>query len=206
MNLAKLKQAETQFLDRYPQGFMHPDMQAIGKKHKMEQMINLAQENFSKSNFKDAAAITDSMTKIIGRSSMISMFEKPKFSDAVKTLNEKETKLLSNGLKNFLHGNQQKGFESMIEVLGPVKLAKWSLVTILPNYYFPDKEVFVKPTTAKGVIEYFELENLTYKPAPTWEFYKKYREVILEMKTIVDSSISPNNAAFGGFLMMSMNA
>ncbi len=205
MNIAKLKQAETQFLDKYPGGFMHPDLQAISKKHKMEQMITQTQDIFAKSKFKDAATVTENMTKIIGRSSMVSMFEKPKFRDVVKALADREQKSLSNGLKNLLHGNQQKGFEAMVNVLKPQKLAKWSLITVIPNYYYPDKEVFVKPTTAKGVIEFFELEGLVYKPAPTWEFYQKYRESITEMKNELDSSIAPNNAAFGGFLMVSMN-
>ncbi len=206
MNIAKLKQAETQFLDRYPGGFLHPDLQAISKKHKMDQMIESAQQNFSKSKFRDAWSITENMTKVISRSSMVSMFEKPKFRDAIKVLPEKELKSLSNGLKNFLHGNQQKGFETINDVLRPLKLAKWSLVTIIPNYYYPHTEVFVKPTTAKGVIEYFELEDLTYKPAPTWEFYQGYRDAVLDMKNQVNPSIAPNNAAFGGFLMVSMNS
>ncbi len=206
MNLAKLKQAETQFLDKYPEGFMHPDLQALGKKHKMEQMIALAQESFSKNRFRDPQTIAENMVKIISRSSMVSMFEKPKFRDATKGFSEKDTKLLSSGLKNFLHGNQQRGFETMVDVLKPIKLAKWSLVTIIPNYYHPDKEVFVKPTTAKGVIQYFELEDLAYKPAPTWEFYQKYRDAIAEMRAKVDKSIAPNNAAFGGFLMMNLNS
>lgn len=80
---------------------------------------------------------------------MISMFEKPKFRDFVKTLNNKELKQLCDGLKAFLHGNQQRGFEDMVEILRLGRLAKWSLVTIIPNYYHPDQEVFVKLTITK---------------------------------------------------------
>ena len=58
---------------------------------------------------------------------------------------------------------------------------------------------------AKGTIKYFELEYLTYKPALTWEFHKRYRDMIVETKTRVDSPIAPNNAAFGSFVMMSMD-
>jgi hypothetical protein len=93
----------------------------------------------------------------------------------------------------------------MLSVLQTGKLAKWSLMTILPVYFNPQQEVFVKPTTAKGVIKYFELESLEYKPMPSWEFYKTFRETILEMRSMVDASLAPNNAAFTGFLMMSMN-
>ena len=80
MNIEKLKQAEALFLQRYPNGFLHPDMQALGKKHKMDKMIELSQKSFKKSRFRDALAIAESMTKIISRSSMVSMFEKAKVS------------------------------------------------------------------------------------------------------------------------------
>ena len=83
------------------------------------------------------------------------------------------------------------------------KLAKWSLMTICPTYYRPQYEVFVKPTTAIGIIETFELKHLHYKPTPTWAFYNEYRAVINEMKSKVDASLSPYNVAFTGFLMRS---
>ena len=109
-------------------------------------------------------------------------------------------------LIEFLHGEQYAGFEALVELLLTEKIAKWSLLTIIPTYYAPTKEVFVKPTTAKGVIRYFEVENLAYKPAATWRFYKGYRSLINKTKKKVDKKLSPSNAAFSGFLMMSMDA
>ena len=63
----------------------------------------------------------------------------------------------------------------------------------------------MKPTTVKGVIKQFELD-LDYKPQPTWAFYSEYRDTILEMGGQVDPAIAPSNAAFCGFLMMSLPA
>ena len=206
MNLEKLKEAESAFLHKYPGGFEHLDMQTIGKKHGMSKRITQAQTFFAKNKFRDAVEICANMTKVISASSMVSLFEKPKFRDLLKTLTEKQKNQLSKGLKNFLHGNQEKGFKEMLDILRSGKLAKWSLMTIIPNYYHPDQEVFVKPTTAKGVIATFELEGLIYKPQPTWKFYIRYRETILEMKDLVDSSLTPSNAAFSGFLMMMMDS
>ena len=206
MNLEKLKEAESAFLHKYPGGFEHPDMQAIGKKHGMSKRIIQAQAFFAKSKFRDYEEICNSMTKVISASSMVSLFEKPKFRDLIKTLSEKEKRKLSNSLKNFLHGNQEKGFNDMLNILRSSKLAKWTLMTIIPTYYDPTQEVFVKPTTTKNVIATFDLEGLLYKPQPTWEFYQRYRETILEMKDFVDSSLTPSNAAFSGFLMMVMNS
>ncbi len=54
------------------------------------------------------------------------------------------------------------------------------------------------------MINKYELEGLTYKPRPSYDFFVKYRQAINEMKQKVDASLAPNNAAFSGFLMMTM--
>jgi hypothetical protein len=92
----------------------------------------------------------------------------------------------------------------MVDLLLGEKLAKWSLVTAVPYYVHPDREVFVKPTTAKGVIATFELDVPPYRPCPSWDFYRAYREQILAMRALVHPDLAPNNAAFSGFLMMTM--
>ena len=201
MNLKKLKQAEAAFFDRYPGGFANPEMIEIRKKHKLDKMIRLAQESFTKRNFKLHELITENMIKVATRSSLISMFEKPKLRDFVRALPFDSKKIIAQGLDEILHGNEQIGFEMVLDVLKSGKLAKWSLMTICQTYYRPQVEVFVKPTTVKGIIEYFEIKNLQYKPTPTWAFYNEYRDLINEMKTKVDASLSPYNVAFTGFLM-----
>ncbi len=204
MNLEKLGQAEAKFFDMYPGGFEHPDMMAIGKKHKMDKMIDQTKEEFSKDQFGNPKDVVQRMSKMISRSSMVSLFEKPKFRDFVNSLHNQHETILANGLREMLHGNQEQGFNMMLDVLITGKLAKWSLISLLPVYYNPMKEVFVKPTTAKGVIQQFELTSLEYKPRPSWEFYQEYRTIINQMKSKVDKRLAPNNAAFTGFLMMSM--
>src|SRR5687768_14618347 len=204
MNLKKLKQAEEEFFNRYPGGFANPEMIAIRKKHKMEKMIELTQDGFAKRNFKLPDLVIENMIKVITHSSLISVFEKPKFRDFARSLPSEDRKTLAGALEELLHGNQQIGFETMLDVLKNGKLTKWSLITICQAYYRPQVEVFVKPTTAKGIIEYFELKNLQYKPAPTWAFYDEYRAAINEMKSKVDASLSPYSVAFTGFLMRSI--
>jgi hypothetical protein len=206
MNLKKLKQAEEEFFDRYPGGFDNPEIIQIRKKHKLEKMMELAQDSFAKRNFKLPDLIVENMVKVVTRSSLISVFEKPKFRDFVRVLPLQEKQRLSKGLEETLHGNEQIGFETMLEVLKGGKLAKWSLMTICQAYYRPQIEVFVKPTTAKDVIGYFELSHLQYHPRPSWAFYEEYRAVINDMKSKVDASLSPYSIAFTGFLMRSMQA
>jgi hypothetical protein len=204
MNFKRLKQAEAEFLARYPGGFNHPDMITIGKKHNVGKMTEQAKELLSKKSFQKTGPVLDSLIKIVSRSSMVSMFEKPKFRDYVNGLDRDEREALAMGFQLLLHGKQQRGFDIIIDILARGKLAKWSLVTICPTYMKPLDEVFVKPTTAKNVIKYLELENLDYKPRPSWAFYEEFRRQILAMKEKVDPSISPSNAAFTGFLMMSL--
>jgi hypothetical protein len=205
MKVKKLQQAEEAFFNRYPGGFSNPEMIAIRKIHKLDRMVELSQESFVKRNFKLPDLIVENMIKVITRSSLISIFEKPKFRDFARSLPPEYRQALSQGLFDLLHGNEQSGFETMLEVLRSGKLAKWSLMTICQAYFRPEVEVFVKPTTAKGIIETYELKSLQYKPAPTWAFYEHYRAVINEMKTMVDPSLSPYNIAFTGFLMRSIH-
>lgn len=204
MNLQKLKLAEQAFFDRYPGGFDNPEMIAIRKVHKLDKMIELTRESFTKANFKLPERIIENMVRVITRSSLVSVFEKPKFRDFARSLTYEDRQVLASGLDEFLHGDQQFGFDSMLSILRTGKLAKWSLMTVCPAYYHPQIEVFIKPTTVKGIIQTFELEDLQYHPAPTWEFYKQYRSVINEMKTFVDPSLSRYNIAFSGFMMRSM--
>ncbi|ETN92138.1 hypothetical protein U062_01923 [Gammaproteobacteria bacterium MOLA455] len=205
LNSNKLKQAEAKFLSRYPGGFADPEVVKIGKRHAMEKMTTMAHESFSARARKNISQYAEDMAKIVGRSSMVSMFEKPKFRDFVKHLAPGEQSFMVQAMHDLLHtDNKEAGFQALVELLKTEKLAKWSLISIIPTYYAPTIEVFVKPTTAKNVIKHFDVEGLVYKPNPSWEFYTAYRDLINQAKTKVDSSLSPSNAAFTGFLMMAM--
>ena len=204
MNLEKLKLAEQAFLSKYPGGFNDPAMLQITKRHRMDKQVAFAQESFSKDCYSHVDQTVENMVKAVSRSSMVSMFEKPKFRDFVARLDRPQRGYMVDSLIEFLHGDQQAGFEALVDLLSSEKIAKWSLLTIIPTYYAPSKEVFVKPTTAKGVIKHFEVEDLVYKPAATWQFYTGYRSLINRTKKKVDKRLSPSNAAFTGFLMMSM--
>lgn len=204
MNKEKLKEAEENFIMRFPGGFSNPQMLAIAKKHKVEKMVKLAQECFALEQFEVPSNIINSMGKIVSQSSLISIFEKPKFRDLIKSLSDSEKMHVAYGLKEFLHGDQALGFRLMTGLLSEYKLAKWPLLTVYSIYYRPSVEVFVKPTTAKKIIDYFELTELKYNSSPTFEFYQGYREQIMQMKQEVHASLQVDNAAFCGFLMMTL--
>lgn len=177
-------------------------MQKIVKKHNVGKLSETASIQLAKAKFKNTAQVLEDIVKIVSRSSMISMFEKPKFRDYVNGMSRDDRSLLATGFKRLLHGKQEQGFNNLVDVLSEGKLAKWSLITICLYQYRPLEEVFVKPTTTKNIIRQFELEGLVYRPRPSWSFYTDYRSAIDEMKAHVSPSLWPNNAAFTGFLMM----
>ncbi|MEZ5357245.1 MAG: hypothetical protein R3F48_00350 [Candidatus Zixiibacteriota bacterium] len=204
MNIKRLRQAEKEFLNRYPGGFEHPEMLELAKKHKKDKLTNLARDYFAKKNFSDPHEIVASMVKLVAQSTMVSLFEKPKFRDMATSLTPREKEIFSRALKDLLYGKEQKGFEALLSELANRKMAKWTLMTVFKYYFRPEVEVFVKPSTAKLVISSLELD-LVYKPRPSWEFYAAYRDIINDIKSKVDITLSPSNAAFCGFLMMALD-
>jgi RecG-like helicase len=204
MNLEKLQIAQQDFLRVYPQGFQDEKMLELSKKHRVDKMTDFVLDVFSRDQFNIPANILENWAKTVSRSSMVSTFEKPKFKNMLNDLSAHEKELMINGLYEQLHGDAEAGFNAQLDILKQYKLAKWSLISVVPAYFKPQEEVFIKPTTAKGVIKHFELPNLTYKATPSWEFYCEYRQQVLSMMNFVDKQLAPNTPAFCGFLMMSL--
>lgn len=204
MNLKKLKEAEASFFAFYPKGFEDEALLPIIKRHNTAKIGQSVQEMFASDRFVRTEEICESFAKIVSKSSLISLFEKPKVRDMVKQMSMEQQDMLAIGLYELLHANQEKGFRILVDVLSIYKLAKWSIVTLIPYYYTRDKEFFIKPTTTKDIIKFFEIEGLVYKPRPTYEFYERYATVLEEMKWQVSPMIGKDNAGFTGFLMMAM--
>ena len=203
MNLNKLKSAEASFLQMFPAGFEDEGLVEVNKRHNLTKMNQLALEVFREENFYVADQFLKGLVKVVSGSSMLSMFEKPKFRDMISSLNSAEKELLTSYYRELFHGDQENAFDAIVDILAFHKMAKWSVVTISMSYYRPESEVFIKPTTTKKIISELGL-NLIYRPRPTWSFYERYREIVLEIKKNVRSSLSTNNAALTGFLMIAL--
>lgn len=204
MNLNKLKQAEASFLLRYPEGFADPAMQAVRKKHNVDRIVAYAQESLTRANCGRPQFVADTLLNIISRSSMVSRFEKPPFRAFVDALGSDEKEALAYAVEQRLHGRKQAGFETMLGMLQHHRIAKWAVISAVPFYYAPTREVFVKPTTAKNIIRFLEVSDLQYHATPSWAFYKGYRDLVAQVKKAVPRTLAPNNAALTGFLMMSV--
>lgn len=132
MNKERLKVAETAFLASYPEGFDHPEMIKISKKHQIGLRVKQAQEFFAPGAFAQPQQVVANMVKTISRSSMVSVFEKTRLKRWVGTMSLQERESYAFSLYEILHGDQSEGFELMKGLLEPGGLTKWSLMTILP--------------------------------------------------------------------------
>ena len=207
MNLQKLREAEAVFLSRFPRGFNDPDpwMEKIRKRHNIEKLHDFTRHNLSEITFSQPHKFTDVLVSIITRSSMVSRFEKPPFRRFVDALDSKDRRRLAEAFRKRLVGRKKReGFDEIVSVFARYKLARWSLVSAVPFYFKPTREAFVKPSTAKKIIAFLEIEDMHYHARPDWAFYSGYRKLILDIRKLVNDDLKSNNAAVTGFLMSSM--
>ena len=200
----KLEELKAHFYELYPNGFDDAALIAVKKRHNIPKMGELVHEMFHKDNFKDVDLICQNYATVVSRSSLVSLFEKPKVKDMVKSFNMMQKDIFSIALYELLFGDKEDGFESLVDFLADFGLAKWSLVSLIPYYYYRDEEFFIKPTTTKNIIQYFDIKNVVYKPRPNYTFYREYKKILEKMKKIAKLGVD-DNAAFTGFLMLSMN-
>ncbi|MEM7404946.1 MAG: hypothetical protein AAF458_06610 [Pseudomonadota bacterium] len=204
MNLDKLQDAQASFLARYPDGFADASMQAVRSKHNVDKLVQFTQAALTREQCQRPQYVADTLVTIISRSSMVSRFEKPPFKRFVDGLDSDGKELLARALEHRLYDRKGAGFESFVDMLKPHKLAKWAVVSAVPFYFAPRREVFVKPTTVKRIIKALEVPDLQYHATPSWAFYRGYQALMRDVKKEVSPSLAPNYAALSGFLMMTL--
>ena len=205
MNIRKLREAEAAFLAHFPKGFNDPGMEKIKKSHPVDRLADFTRTNLTELTLSQPQKFTDTLLKIVSRSSMVSRFEKPPFREFLGSLTSTDKFYLAEAFRKRLFGRKKReGFEEIVDLFAHYKLARWSLVSAAPFYFAPSREVFVKPTTAKKIVAFLEMEDLHYHARPDWAFYDGYRKLIRGIKKLVDPNLTPNNAAITGFLMATM--
>ena len=204
MNTDKLLLLEERFLAQYPLGFNDPGLKEIEKRHKVNIMHQLAHDWFNPAMFHEPIEVADHFGKLIAKSSLVSIFEKAKFKDVIKQMTFSEKVALSEAIHDNLFGNQEKGFNQMVEILAMYEMAKWPILTVLGLYYNGDYEVLVKPTTAKNILKYLEVSEFKYTSKPNYQFYNQYRTLINDLKERTQTRLADDNGAFCGFLMMTI--
>ena len=204
MNSERLHLVEMQFMSEFPGGFDNPVLVKEGKKHQVGRRQQQASEWFSESAFASPQVVAEHMAKIVTQSSLVSRFEKPAFKRLIENMTWSDREQYAFSLFDMLHGDQEQGFDTMVSLLKPHKLAKWPVITVIPYYFAPNREVFVKPTTIKKIIVQYELNDLEYRPLPDYGFYEGLKGHIDRMKSQVDPSLVGDNAAFTWFLSRSV--
>ncbi|MBI9011877.1 MAG: hypothetical protein JEZ08_06560 [Clostridiales bacterium] len=197
----KLKVLEEKFYDHYPTGFDCEEMRNIEKKHELDKFLEQTHEKFSVEAFQSTDVI-ESFYRVINASTLVSRFEKPAFKNFMSIISDAETELLKEGLFEFLHGDEEKGFNIMVEVMTVHKVAKWPILTVLRAYYYPQEDLVIKPTTVKKILKYFDVTDIHYTSKPNYQFYADYRIFINNLKKKASKGVKSNNPAFSGFLMM----
>jgi len=200
MNLEKLKDVESEFLEKFPNGFKDEHFFPTMKKFKPEKLEVFAKEALKIENFSNPNLIVEGFFKTIQKSVMVSLFDKLKLKDMIVSLNSYEKDMLSIEIYELLYGDKKEGFEGLVDFLAEYSLAKWTLISIVPYSLNRQTEYFIKPTTTKNIIKYFELKDCIYKPKPSFEFYENYTKILVEMKENLDDSLTFDNAAFTAFL------
>jgi hypothetical protein len=205
MRIDKLFKLQGDFFARYPDGFEDEAIVKLRKKHNADKLASQAEEAFSESKFGMPESIIQSMILTVSRSSMVFMFDKLRFRDGVGALSPAQREWLVDALFQRLHGDKEKGFNQILEQLITLKLGSWSMISAIPYYFDMQENWFVKPSVTKSILKYFEVEKeLVYKPRPSFEFYKDYSAFLANLRDEADPRLSPNNAAFTGFLMMTI--
>ena len=206
MNLEKLKDVEAEFLFHYPKGFEDEKFFPTMKKFNPSKLEEFTKESLKKESFSNPNLVVDAFFKIIQKSVLVSLFDKLKFRDMLASLTSYEKDMLSIEIYELLYGNKRNGFEGLVDFLSEYKLAKWTIISLVPYCINRHEDYFIKPTTTKNIIKTFELEDLIYKSKPSFEFYDKYTKALDIMKSNIDKSLSPDNVGFTAFLKVAMES
>ena len=204
MNLKKLKDLESEFLSSYPNGFKDEDFFPKIKKFNPEKLEEFAKNALGKEKFSNPNLFVEGFFKTVQKAVMVSLFDKLKLKDAISSLNSYEKDMLSIEIYELLYGNKKDGFEGLVEFLAQYNLAKWTIISVVPYCINRHSEYFIKPTNTKMIIKYFELQNLEYKPKPSFKFYEQYAKALDKMKANLDDSLTFDNVAFTTFLKIAI--
>ncbi|WP_417327240.1 hypothetical protein [Halarcobacter sp.] len=205
MNIEKLKDLEAEFFEEYPKAFEDERLLKLMKKFNPSKLEELSNQYFHKDNFSQPEIVCENFIKIVSKSVVVSFYDKMKLKDAIKDMGMYQKDMFSIALYDLLHGNEKDGYDSFVEILSEYSLAKWTLVSLVPYYMNRKKEYFIKPTTAKNIINYLELKDLKYKPKPSFEFYKGFKKALDEIKKNVPKNLSEENICLTAFLRVAID-
>ena len=205
LRLDKLHELQGDFFARYPEGFVGSEVPKAAKKYRIDGAVDFAQKAFAEVQFGKPEFILKSLTQLVSKSSMVFMFDKARFRDSVLSLAPKEREALVDAVFELLHGDEQVGFEGVLNQLVALKLGQWPLMSVVPFYFDPHKNWFIKPNMTKSILKYFEVDQqIIYQTRPSYAFYQEYRDFLTQLRDESDPRLGENNSAFTGFLAMTI--
>lgn len=201
------------FLLKYPDGLEDEEYLNNAKRHRNTFKVIEMCQNFDleqlvlKDSYHQNLCI-DFMIKIITMSSTVSVFEKVAFKNYLA-----DKRVWDEFLENLylmLSDLNEQTFNNFVYTLMLKKHeknanpAKWPVITFILQMFYPNDEVFVKPTTIKKVILFLE-SGIVYKSIPNFQTYAEIRELILDFKKHSALAKNQNNIVAQAILYIGLS-
>ncbi len=182
---------EFNFLKLFPNGLNDEQWHTLGKKHNMKKVYEIYDTTLNEKNMlkliknKKYKTICEEATNIIKKATIVSVFEKIAFQNFIA--NEPIHKEFSERLYDLLYNFNEESFENMVETLLTYKgnknsnPCKWPVITAFLALKYPDREVFVKPTTVKANAKMLKV-NIEYKSKPNFATYNNIKNMVIDFK------------------------
>jgi hypothetical protein len=183
------------FISLFPLGLQDKKWLDLGKRHQNAylRLVDLFKQELSKQNIEDHLEkgdykyIAEQATKVIQKSTMVSLFEKIAFRNFIEQTSIHRD--FADSLYALLYNDYKKNFAQFVGVLGSLKdyknanAAKWTVVSAFLCHSNPYEHVFIKPTTVKNIALFLGID-ISYNSSPNIETYEKVRNMILDYKKV----------------------
>jgi len=179
------------FLLRFPGGLDDEEFNELGKKHRSsDKILDTIKNDVDLNSFilEDDYHINkniETITKLVTKSSMISVFEKVTFKKYIadKKIQATFLKALYEMLTN-LNENTMSEFVGVLNLKNAElnkRVATWPLVTFFLVYFNDNNEIFIKPSTIKKLGKLLEYD-IKYESIPNYMTYTNIKKMIMDYK------------------------
>lgn len=160
------------FLRHFPGGFQDPQYAAQEWEYKqrahlftVEQLDREAMQKLIVAG--DYVAICNRARTLMGRTNLISPYEKLWLRNGLDSPGRKQ--LFAQSLNELLYGegSEQMRFEAFTRALRGLQALRWPVATYFLFMRFPDRHIFVKPEVTKHIANILHMD-IQYTPEVTW--------------------------------------
>jgi Protein of unknown function (DUF3553) len=128
------------------------------------------------------AEIADRAKKVVGRTNLISPYEKIWLSNSLVAASSQNR--FADSLYAMLYGtgDPEARFTAYAETLGAIGAAKWPVATYFPFMALPNEHMFLKPVVTQEAAQVLGQE-VNYRPELNWLTYRQVLALALRIRT-----------------------